>query len=59
VRALELDLHLRSDGGYDVYHISVIDPNTNVRHLRRVPRRRVDLVETRTRTTRPFSSGSS
>src|SRR5439155_5666446 len=28
VRALELDLHLRSDGGYDVYHINVIDPNT-------------------------------
>jgi hypothetical protein len=28
VRAIELDLHLRTDGGYDVYHIAVIDPNT-------------------------------
>jgi calcium-dependent phosphoinositide phospholipase C len=28
VRALELDLHLRSDGVFEIYHISIIDPNT-------------------------------
>jgi hypothetical protein len=28
VRAIELDLHLRSDGVFEVYHISIIDPNS-------------------------------
>jgi hypothetical protein len=28
VRAFELDLHLRADGVFEIYHISVIDPNT-------------------------------
>ena len=28
VRGLELDLHLRSDGVFEIYHISIIDPNT-------------------------------
>jgi hypothetical protein len=28
VRALELDLHLRADGVFDIYHISIIDPNS-------------------------------
>jgi Phosphoinositide phospholipase C, Ca2+-dependent len=28
VRGLELDLHLRSDGVFEVYHIAIIDPNT-------------------------------
>src|SRR5215831_13558069 len=28
VRALELDLHLRSDGVFEIYHITIIDPNT-------------------------------
>jgi hypothetical protein len=27
VRAIELDLHLRTDGAFEIYHISVIDPN--------------------------------
>lgn len=28
VRAFELDLHLRDDGGFDIYHITLIDPNS-------------------------------
>jgi len=28
VRALELDLHLGSTGAFEIYHISIIDPNT-------------------------------
>jgi hypothetical protein len=29
VRALELDLHLATDGSFDVYHLTVIDPNSS------------------------------
>ncbi|HEX3695298.1 MAG TPA: Ca2+-dependent phosphoinositide-specific phospholipase C [Polyangia bacterium] len=33
VRALELDVHLASDGSYDVYHIVLIDPNSSCQKL--------------------------
>jgi Phosphoinositide phospholipase C, Ca2+-dependent len=33
VRALELDLHLASDGTFQIYHISVIDPNSSCQTL--------------------------
>jgi hypothetical protein len=33
VRALELDLHLASDGTFDIYHIAVIDPNSSCSKL--------------------------
>jgi glycerophosphoryl diester phosphodiesterase len=33
VRGLELDLHLRSDGVFDVYHLSLIDPNSTCNTL--------------------------
>src|SRR6185503_5187845 len=33
VRAIELDLHLASDGTFDIYHISVIDPNASCKKL--------------------------
>jgi len=29
VRALELDLHLANDGSYDIYHLTLIDPNSS------------------------------
>lgn len=33
VRAIELDLHLRTDGVFDVYHLSIIDPNSTCNTL--------------------------
>src|SRR5258706_12093956 len=33
VRGLELDLHLRTDGVFDVYHLSLIDPNSTCNTL--------------------------
>lgn len=33
VRALELDLHLTSEGSYEIYHINTIDPNASCKTL--------------------------